>query len=208
MSSGEAADGVSKDRTGPKLSKSRIESLSDGIYAIAMTLAVLSIDVEGISPPVHEMLLRSMPGVLLELRHYIVSFVALAAFWVNQHALLDPLERTDSGLNWILLSHLLFITLIPVTTAIIGDIRDSSLAVQLFALNVLLIGLTFMLAGSYVRRHRELCGPPDRGCPESSRVCWVTPAISLLVIALAWPLGDSATLLYLLIPLLQLLRRG
>ena len=60
------------------LGKNRIEALSDGVYAIAMTLAVLSIDVDSVVHS-HESLLESLPGMIDQLRHYIIAFLTLAS---------------------------------------------------------------------------------------------------------------------------------
>lgn len=80
------------------LGKSRIEAISDGIYAIAMTLAVLSIDVDAIVPT-HESLLNALPGMIEKLRHYIIAFLTLASFWIGQHYLMDRIKVTNASIN-------------------------------------------------------------------------------------------------------------
>ncbi len=136
-----------------------------------------------------------------QLRHYIIAFLTLASFWIGQHYLMDRIKQTDSGLNWIIMIHLLFIALIPVTTDIIGSFH-SVLAVQIFVINLFLISLSIDIQYAYARRHPEL--GLDK---EIRKHRWlgaiVFPGFSVLVFFLAWPLGGWATLLYLLIPFVR-----
>jgi len=182
------------------LGKNRIEALSDGVYAIAMTLAVLSIDVDSVVHS-HESLLESLPGMIDQLRHYIIAFLTLASFWIGQHYLMDRLKQTDSGLNWIIMIHLLFIALIPVSTDIIGNFA-SVLAVQIFVVNLFLISLSIDIQYAYARRHPEL-GLDKEIRKHRTLGAIIFPGFSVLVFFLAWPLGGWATLLYLLIPFVR-----
>ena len=182
------------------LGKNRIEALSDGVYAIAMTLAVLSIDVDSVVPS-HESLLEALPGMIDQLRHYIIAFLTLASFWIGQHYLMDRIKQTNAGLNWIIMIHLLFIALIPVTTDIIGSFH-SVLAVQIFVGNLFLISLSIDIQYAYARRHPEL--GLDKEIRKHRRLgAVIFPGFSVLVFFLAWPLGGWATLMYLLIPFVR-----
>lgn len=183
------------------LDKNRIEAISDGIYAIAMTLAVLNIDVDA-ELATHEHLLENLPGMLTELRHYIVSFVAAASFWVGQHRLMDRIGKTDTALNWIVMTHLLFIALIPATTGVVGNFQ-SVLVVQIFAVNIFLISLTVVLEYNYVRNHPELGGHEELKGNNVFSNSIILPGFSVLVFLLAWPLKDWATLLYVFMPLVR-----
>lgn len=182
------------------LEKNRIEAISDGIYAIAMTLAVLSIDVDA-QLPTHESLLEAIPGMLMQLRHYIVSFVTLASFWIGQHYLMDRIKRTDTVLNWIVMMHLLFIAMIPATTGVIGNF-ESTLAVHIFIINIFMISVTITLEYGYVRRAPEL-GATDELKKHIRFGHIILPGFSVLVFILAWPLEDWATLLYVGLPLIR-----
>jgi len=182
------------------LDKNRIEAISDGIYAIAMTLAVLSIDVSAVVPT-QESLIRAIPGMIGELQHYFIAFLTLASFWIGQHYLMDRIKKTDTGLNWIIMLHLLFITLIPVTTDVIGNF-ESVLAVQIFVANLFLISVSIDLEYIYVRNH------PDLGLDQEIKKhkylgMIIFPGFSLMVFLLAWPLKEWATLLYVFIPFVR-----
>ncbi len=165
-----------------------------------MTLAVLSIDTNTILPS-HQSLLEAVPGMLNELRHYIIAFLTLASFWIGQHHLMDRISKTSAGLNWMIMLHLLFITLIPITTDLIGNF-NSVLAVQIFVINLFLISVSIDLEYIYVRSHKELGVSADmKGDRWLGMILF--PGFSVLVFFLAWPLREWATLLYLFIPFMR-----
>ena len=181
------------------LCKNRIEGISDGVYAIAMTLAVLSIDSEAVSPA-HQSLMDAVPGMLNELRHYLVAFLALATFWVAQHRMMDRLEKTDSSLNWLVMIHLLFISLIPVTTDLIGN-YDSITAVHIFIVNIFLISISMSAEQYYLDRNTRLTRSHEQVVSPSWRV-FIIPAYSFIVFATAWLFKEWATALYLFVPII------
>jgi uncharacterized membrane protein len=184
----------------PLLDKNRIAALSDGIYAIAMTLAVLSIDVDT-EVSTHQSLLSSLPLMIVQLRHYAVAFVTLGGFWIGQHYLMDRINKTDTALNWIVMVHLLFIAVIPATTDLIGNF-DSILAVQIFIVNIFLISISIVVEYAYVRRTAAL-GASDELKKHVPYGALIFPAYSVFVFILAWFVEDWATLAYVFMPLIR-----
>ncbi|MBD3277690.1 MAG: DUF1211 domain-containing protein [Candidatus Aegiribacteria sp.] len=181
------------------LCKNRIEGISDGVYAIAMTLAVLSIDSEAVSPT-HRSLLDAIPGMANELRHYLIAFLALATFWVAQHRMMDKLEKTDSSFNWLVMIHLLFISLIPVTTDLLGN-YNSILAVHIFIVNVFLISISMSAEQYYLDRNTRLTRSREPLVSPYWKVV-IVPLYSFLVFAAAWFFKEWATVLYLFVPII------
>lgn len=181
------------------LCKNRIEGISDGVYAIAMTLAVLSIDSEAVSPN-HQSLLDAVPGMLNELRHYLVAFLALATFWVAQHRMMDRLEKTDSSFNWLVMIHLLFISLIPVTTDLIGNYA-SILAVHIFIVNIFLISISMSAEQYYLDRNNRLTSNHEPVVAPYWKLL-IVPVYSFLVFAVSWFFKEWATALYLFVPII------
>ena len=99
----------------------RLAGLSDGIFAVAMTLLVLALAV----PTVNEVktdaelgqaLVNLIPSVIA----YVASFLTLGIFWVGQQTQLSQLERTNRDYTWINLAFLLFVTLLPFSTALLA----------------------------------------------------------------------------------------
>src|SRR5437660_1366707 len=97
------------------LNHERIAALSDGIFAVAMTLLVLGVTLPAVSS-VHAgdegSLLRALGGLAPRLVPYVMSFLTLGIFWVGQQTQLSHLSRSDRRLTWIHLAFLFCVTLI------------------------------------------------------------------------------------------------
>lgn len=130
----------------------RLAALSDGVFAVAMTLLVLDVRVPDL--PKHG--LHSERAVLVLLAPlgwrfvtYLMSFLTLGMFWVGQQAQLNALERSDRDLTWIHLAFLLFVTLVPFSTALLAELHDSRVALLVYWLDILLLGSTLYAAWRY-----------------------------------------------------------
>jgi uncharacterized membrane protein len=146
------------------MGKNRIEMLTDGIFAVAMTLLVLDI-----KPPVH---LRfdtngDLVGHLAALERsfamYAISFVVLAMFWLGHHLQFHFIRRVDRRLLWINLLFLLVAALVPFSTNLIGDHGHLQLPVVIYALNLLALTALLFL------QLRHLAANPDLVAHDLSR---------------------------------------
>jgi len=136
----------------------RLTALSDGIFAVAMTLLVLNL-LSGI-PTLHaalagdsqllQYLSHSRFGV--RLLTYLMSFLTLGIFWNGQQAQLNHFERSDFRLTWIHLAYLLTVTLMPFSTALLAAFVASRLAVLVYWLNLFLLGLMLFTSLTYAAR--------------------------------------------------------
>ncbi|MCK6541121.1 TMEM175 family protein [bacterium] len=112
-------------------SKTRTEALSDGVFAIVITLLVLEIKV----PDMHasgQSLTHALVGLLPKIISWVISFAVVMIFWINHHRLFHSLTSVDArcmGLNGIFLMGLSFI---PFPTALMGEYIHEALAVSLF----------------------------------------------------------------------------
>ena len=99
------------------MSKSRVEAFSDGVFAIAITLLVLTIaQPANYRNLTHELLTR-WPS----LAAYVVSFAVIGIMWLNHHSLFSSFERIDRGLFYLNLLLLLTITFLPYPTGVLGE---------------------------------------------------------------------------------------
>jgi uncharacterized membrane protein len=105
--------------------KGRLEAFSDGVFAVAITLLVLSLAVPG--PGV-----RNTAGRRISLVHqlgtqwpsfaaFVVSFLVIGIMWVNHHTLLGKLARVDRTMLFLNLLLLLFVTTIPFPTHVFAQ---------------------------------------------------------------------------------------
>lgn len=119
--------------------KARIDALTDGIFAFAMTLLVLEIrlptDVE-VSDGA-ELLMR-LRALVPEYLVYIISFFVLAAQWRAEIALRRVEEVSSEAMTWSIV-HLFFITSVPFSSGIVGRHGDLAPAVWLYAANMILV---------------------------------------------------------------------
>lgn len=118
----------------------RFNNLSDGVFAIALTLLAFDIRLpEGI--PVGD-----LPNKMLELAPklivYLISFVVIGGAWSAHQRMLSHIKRGDGVLVWFNLFCLLFVGLLPASAALLGRYPNAFIAIACFALNVAFIQLT------------------------------------------------------------------
>ena len=124
-----------------KVPTDRIETLTDGIFAIAMTLLVLSIESTTLPAPVTPAVFSAyVTSILPQIFIYVIGFILLAVFWMNHH-IFFVIERTNTTLLWINILWLMSIALVPFSTAIVGRYGQFQLAQLIFDVNMLIIGL-------------------------------------------------------------------
>ena len=142
------------------MGKNRIEALTDGIFAVAMTLLVLDI-----KPPVHLRFETSEALVdhLSVLEHsfvmYAISFVVLAMFWLGHHLQFHFVRRVDRPLLWINLAFLLLAVVVPFSTNLVGDHGHLQLPVVLYAVNLLVLTLLLFLQLRHLAARPHLIAP-------------------------------------------------
>ena len=104
------------------ISKDRLETLVDGIFAIAMTLLVLTITID---KPAPEDAVTVLPGVLAGLLPQIftlvLAFIVLAVFWQAHNRQFRLVQPVDTVHLWIIIFMLIAIVLVPFSTDISGD---------------------------------------------------------------------------------------
>jgi uncharacterized membrane protein len=99
------------------MSKSRVETFSDGVFAIAITLLVLTIS----QPTDYRDLAHQLAHRWPSLAAYVVSFAIIGIMWVNHHTVFNNLERIDRGLFYRNLVLLMTIVFIPYPTGVFGE---------------------------------------------------------------------------------------
>lgn len=137
-------------KVGTFLTVHRIEALTDGVFAIVLTLLVLDISIPLIT---HSSLQVELPRRLIELwpkfYSYVLSFIVLGMFWSNHHLAFHHIKRSNNGLVWINIFFLMFVALIPFTTSLIGDYRMEQLPFVIYVINVLLILIMRLILWTY-----------------------------------------------------------
>jgi uncharacterized membrane protein len=147
------------------VSLERLAALSDGIFAVAMTLLVLGLSVR-VNSAVHparplwapgaagseDVVWRVLRQLAPHLLSYLVSFLTLGIFWVGQQTQLNQFSRSDRDLTWINLVFLLGVSLMPFSTMLLADYITYRLAVGVYWLNIVLLGALLYAGARYARR--------------------------------------------------------
>ena len=104
----------------------RIAAFSDGVYAIAITLLALQLEIPfGDDVDVWRELGRLWPEFL----SLAISFAVIGVYWVAHHRLFSYIERYDGRLIWLNLLTLFFIVIMPFTTSLVGEHGDAPVSV-------------------------------------------------------------------------------
>jgi uncharacterized membrane protein len=193
------------------LTKGRLEGLTDGIFAFAMTLLVTTLDFpkpgSTALPPLtpHEAIVLYFPGFF----NYFLAFIILAGFWVGHHALFHHIHSIDRTLLWTNILSLLFVALVPFSTDLAGDYPDVPLAAVIFEVNLLAIGLFLFLIWNYATTERRFVEKDldERTVRVHGRRALIVPFVSAIGILLALLGFTWTTIVYLTIPFFSLLIR-
>jgi uncharacterized membrane protein len=132
----------------------RIAAFSDGVFAIAITLLALQLDIpSGDGVDVWAALQNLWPSFL----SFGISFAVIGAYWIAHHRLFSLVERYDRKLLWLNLLSLFFIVLMPFTTSLIGEHGSSKVGVIVYALSVAGAGFANTGMAAYALGARRLC---------------------------------------------------
>ena len=132
----------------------RIAALSDGVFAIAMTLIVLEIRVPDQGPIRSEQdLWNALLTLGPRLVTYLLSFLTLGIFWNAQQTQLNLFATADRDLSWLQLAFLATVALMPFSTSLLADFITFRLALVAYWANILLLGVIVYLALIYAERH-------------------------------------------------------
>ena len=114
--------------------RDRIVNLSDGVFAIAITLLILDIR----APDIPQNLVSSrLPAALLSLwpdyLGYVLSFVGISAFWLIHHSIFRPIRSYDRVLLYLNFLFLMVVAFLPFPTSLLGEYGDHQLPVAIYA---------------------------------------------------------------------------
>ncbi len=131
----------------------RLAALSDGLFAVALTLLVLDLRVPA-REAIHSEhdLWRALVALAPRLVTYLMSFLTLGIFWVGQQAQLNFLARGDRNLSWMHLTFLLLVSLLPFSTSLLAEFITFRIALVVYWLNILLLGVTLLASWWYASR--------------------------------------------------------
>jgi len=166
----------------------RVETLVDGIFAIAMTLLVLNIDVPQITGHVTDPLLwQYLVNLSNQLYIYAFSFALLASFWKANHHQFFYIRESDSTLIWITIIWLMFVALVPFSTNFVSDYGSHKVPMLFFNFNMLFIGIFFSLNWAYVTRKEYFIeGMTKKKINQVKNLNYILPFVAIIAIGLTF----------------------
>jgi uncharacterized membrane protein len=182
-------------------SRHRVEALTDGIFAVAMTLLVIELKV----PDPHAIhsqhaLAQALADLTPKGLSWVISFFVLATFWISHHRLFHYVRWVDVGLLWRNIVQLAFVSLMPFSAALLGEFPTTGVAQVAYNGNMVILGLLGLWKIAYVRRHPELTSHPMEPGTYHATLFRVGGLIGagIAAMVLSLTLGTSfATLTYL-----------
>jgi uncharacterized membrane protein len=131
----------------------RLAALSDGIFAVSMTLLALDLRVPA-AEAIHSEhdLCRALVALSPRLVIFIMSVMTNGIFWVGQQTQLNYFARADRNLAWIHIAFLGEITLTPFTTSLLAEYIHYRTALLAYWFNILLLGVTLFWSWRYAAR--------------------------------------------------------
>jgi TMEM175 potassium channel family protein len=148
------------------MSKSRLEAFSDGVFAIAITLLVLTI-----APPSdYRNLGHQLTSEWPALAAFVVSFAVIGIMWLNHHSVFSHFEHVDRGLIYLNMLLLMTITFLPYPTGVLGHAlakgENARTAAVIYAVVMALNAWVWTALWLYGSHRRRLLRP---GFPEAER---------------------------------------
>jgi TMEM175 potassium channel family protein len=133
----------------------RLLAFSDGVFAIAITLLVLTVPIPSVPSGPHQsdrlagQILSLTPNIL----GFALSFGLVGTYWILHHQLLRRLTASGTTLLWINLGILLSICLVPFTTALLVRYGNTPVGAVAYASGIALVGFTFFVLRVHLYRH-------------------------------------------------------
>lgn len=121
------------------MSKGRMEAFSDGVIAVIITIMVLEMK----SP--HGTRLTAMRPLIPVFLSYVLSFVNIGIYWNNHHHLLHAIQHVNGATLWANLHLLFWLSLVPFTTAWMGENHFTPWPVALYGIVLLLAGTAYYI---------------------------------------------------------------
>lgn len=191
--------GAGAPRPADELPLDRFNAFSDGVFAIAITLLVLQIEVPtGVTGDAS--LWTALGDEAPDFTAFIVSFAVIGMYWVNSHRFMRTIVEYDRGLMLRTLLFLFFVVLIPFSSQLIGEYSDvAPISIVIYIVN--LIGVAG--ASGLMERHvlRAKLGKPeyDWDTELSLMSTLFTVGVFALTIPLAFVLGPWTPLIFLVL---------
>lgn len=178
---------------------SRIFAFTDGVFAIAITLLVLQIDIPADITST-DGFLKALSDLSSSFVAYGISFAVIGLYWIASHRSMRMVAEYDRHLLWLTIVYLAFIVLMPFSSELLGRYGDTTpLAVVFYILNLVAINLVLALMYRHIRTAGLARPGFDRMLGLGIKSVLFSAALFAATIPFAWLIGGWTPLLWLLL---------
>ena len=135
------------------MNKQRLEAFSDGVFAIVITLLILDIKIPDVQPTA---LRVALVHILPQLVTYILSFFIVGLYWHLHHQVATQIKLIDGAFIWLNLVWLLFVSVLPFPTALLGRYPLQPIPLTIYGINLILVNVTGFVILVFFKNHPEL----------------------------------------------------
>ena len=121
------------------MGKERLLAFSDGVIAIIITIMVLELKAP------HSADLAALAKLAPVFLSYVLSFVYVAIYWNNHHHMMHTVRRVGAGILWANMHLLFWLSLIPFSTAWLGENHFARLPTVVYGVSLLLPAIAYYI---------------------------------------------------------------
>jgi len=172
------------------MKSSRLESFTDGVLAIIITLMVLELDTPS------EPNLESLADQWNSLLSFLLSFIYIGIYWNNHHHLMQAVTKVSGKVLWANLHLLLWISMIPLTTRWMGQSFFLTIPVAVYGLVLLMASIAWLLLMTTLKRYHKADSPFTKA-QKSDKKEWISISLYCLGIGLTFVKPVIGIIIYL-----------
>jgi uncharacterized membrane protein len=184
---------------------SRVHALSDGVFAIIITLLVLDVHVPELTENLS--LNQALKEIRPSLTAFVISFILAGMYWVGHRDVFALIRRTDRGLVWLNILYLLPLCLLPFGTKLLGRYDGEPRALRIYGLVLVAIAIMRVVIWVYVTGRPQLLWHrlDDRQRRAGLALAVSSALVYLLGILVAGVAPGASLLIYAGMPVLYFL---
>jgi uncharacterized membrane protein len=180
------------------MERDRLTAFTDGVLAIIITIMVLEL-----RPP-HGARFEDLVGLLPVFLSYVLSFIYIGIYWNNHHHFFQLVETVDGAILWANLHLLFWLSMVPFTTAWMGENHFAPAPTALYGGSLLMAAVAWVIMQRLIFR-RQGAGSPLKAALGRDLKGKLSPAIYVAGIALSFVSPPAAAAMYLAVALIWLI---
>ncbi len=147
-------------RAASSITTGRIEALTDGVFAIVMTILVFGIQIPGAELVGRIHLLPALATLVPNLIGYVITFIIIGVLWVGHHNQFFYIRRADRTLLWINILFFMVVALLPFSAGLFSHYGRDPVAIVVYNVNLILSSLLLYAHWAYATRDSHLLNHP------------------------------------------------